>query len=143
MTRIVLILTAVPLAAILALVFNLLLERAAQQRQAVKSLVFLFSATLLLSLVAVVPATAGTESSGGNCASIECSLSVDRQDLDELWSKRQPRKVRLLYQSRIPVTEQTLRDTGDSLLVDERGRRRPPTGSAGQDVSPSLRAPLF
>lgn len=125
MTRIVLILTAVPLAAILALVLNTLLERATEKPRVVKSLAFLVSGALLLALGAAAPAAARAPAPAELCGSLECSLEVDRQQLDEFWSRHQPKKVRLLYQSRIPVTEESLRDNNASEIVDERGRRRP------------------
>ena len=110
MTRIVLFLTAVPLAAILALVLNALLERATERQRILKSLAFVLAAACLLAL-------------GG--------AAVDRQQLDELWNSHQPKKVKLLYQSRIPVTEQSLRENASSLLVDGQGRQRPRQGSPG------------
>jgi hypothetical protein len=122
MTRIVLFLTAVPLAAILALVLNRLLERAA--------LGIFATALLTLSLATAAPVAATQESPDATCDSFECSLAVDRAKLDELWTKSQPRKVKLLYQSRIPMTEEGLREGADALMVKERGRTRPPEVSA-------------
>lgn len=126
MTKVVLFLTALPLAAILALILNALLERATERREVAKSLAFVvLGATILLFGSAPADARAST-SEGLPCAKIECSLEVDRQQLDQLWNKHQPGKVKLLYQSRIPVTEQTLRENDSPLLVEGEGRRRPP-----------------
>ena len=138
MTRIVLFLTAVPLAAILALVLNKLLERAAEPREITKSLVFLaFVSSLLISPFAT-PAAASTEAP---CHRIECSLEVDRQALDTLWQSSQPKKVKLLYQSRIPVTEEALRDSDSSLLVNGSGHHRPREGSPSPSSSAGLNTP--
>jgi hypothetical protein len=138
MTRIVLFLTAVPLAAILALVLNSLLERATERPRVLKSFVFFVFVAALTMLGAASPAAARTEAPEQRCGSIECSLTIDKQQLDDLWSRLQPKKVRLLYQSRIPVTEETLRDTNDSLLVDERGQQRPHEVSAEEIDEGSL-----
>jgi hypothetical protein len=128
----------VPLAAILALVLNSLLELASERPKAFKSISFLVFAAALLLVGAASPAAARTEVPEERCASIECSLTVDRQELDDLWSRLQPKKVRLLYQSRIPVTEQSLRDADASPLVDERGQRRPREVSADEAGERSL-----
>jgi len=141
MTRIVLFLTAVPIAAILALILNSLLERATERPQVSKTLAFLVSAVVLLGLGATAPATAHSGPTDEVCATLECSLTVDKQALDELWSSSQPKRVKLLYQSRIPVTEETLRDSDESLVVDDRGQRRPPKGATAEDRGERLETP--
>ncbi len=112
MTRIVLLLTAVPLAAVLALILNTLLDRrlaaiatprdraaepGGQRFRAV------WLALALLAASAGAPALAHATSDARHCASIDCSLLVEAALVDRIWKPAPDVRVAIVAQSRIPV----------------------------------------
>lgn len=135
MTRIVLFLTAIPLAAVLALVFNTLLEGrlAATEKLARRASESTFRHGLSIAFVltlslAVAPALA--ESAEPACTSIDCSLIVDAVRVDQLWKNESDGGGVLIAQSPIPVVvdaDLERRDASSSGVIseDERLRSRP------------------
>lgn len=106
MTRIAIFLTAIPLAAALAMLFNALLDRRVAalakvvRRPSTPRLRGLLAFVVLTSmLTAPVLASQGRET---GCAEIECSLAVDADRVESLWTDRSTGIV-LVSQSRIPV----------------------------------------
>ncbi len=144
MTRIVLLLTAVPLAAVLALVLNTLLDRrlaasTAPARRAPRSARQrsrgAWIALALLGSGAAAPplAHASGEATGDGCASIDCSLSVEAALVDRLWEPASPDGVVLVAQSRIPVW----------FDADSDPESEPEAGAPGDpDTSPAAAASL-
>lgn len=138
MTRIVLLLTAVPLAAVLALVLNTLLDRrlaasTAPARRAPRSARQrsrgAWIALALLGSGAAAPPLA--HASGDGCASIDCSLMVEAARVDRLWEPANEDGVVLVAQSRIPV------------WFDADSDPEPEAGAAGDpDTSPAAAASL-
>ncbi len=106
MTRIVLILTAIPLAAILALLLDTLLDRrpsavrASVRRPTRPRSRGRLSIALALALGWTAAALPAAQT---DCASIGCSLLVDAEKVDRLWSSPAEERAKVVAQSRIPV----------------------------------------
>ena len=110
MTRIVLFLTSIPLAAVLALALNTLLERRlaavrlTRQSRLHGRRTHLWIAVLAVSLW-VTPAFAEGpgRAEDRSCITASCALSIDSASVDALWDREPSGGVVLVAQSRIPV----------------------------------------
>ncbi len=105
MIRIAIFLTAIPLAAALAMAFNALLDRrlaAVRQTARHRTPLRLRGLLALLALTSITAPASAAIPAGETCAEIECSLSVEAERVEDLW-KANPTRVVLVAQSRIPV----------------------------------------
>ena len=106
MTRIVLILTAIPLAAVLALLLNTLLDRRLAAAEAsLRRVTGRGFSVALAAALGLIAAPAFAAEPAQDCKSIDCSLIVDAASVDRLWkpAAKDGDRVEVVAQSRIPV----------------------------------------
>lgn len=138
MTGFLLFLTAVPLAAILALLLNSLLDRrTAEERDwldpASQSKTYRLRSLAALAAVAsallLVPAPASAQTdradAASNCTNLDCSLEADREAVERLWSGAPDGLEVVVTQSTIPIRFDSLDESSDatsSITADDRAR---------------------
>lgn len=135
MTGFLLFLTAVPLAAILALLLNTLLDRrtadgrdwlapASQSKTyRLRSLAGLAAVATALLLAPALASAQTERTEASDCTSLDCSLEADTEAVERLWSSAPGGLEVIVSQSRIPVRLDTLdetRDAGSSITADDR-----------------------